>query len=31
MTLPEIETTFVPELEAMALKQKLSHEALLER
>ena len=31
MTLPEIETTFVPELEAMALKQKLSHEALLEK
>lgn len=29
MTLPEIETTFAPELEAMAQKQKLSHEALL--
>lgn len=31
MTLPEIETTFVPELEAMAQKQKLSREALLEK
>lgn len=31
MTLPEIEATFAPELEAMAQKQKLSHQALLEK
>lgn len=31
MTLPEIEATFAPELEAMVQKQKLSHQALLEK
>lgn len=31
MTLPEIEFTFEPELATMAQKQKLSHEALLEK
>lgn len=31
MTLPEIESTFVPELETMAQKLKLPHEALLEK